>query len=80
MKLFPIAVRTYSGYKADEYPQSVLFGAEEIIVEEIVDRWYQSEEDSHFPEADYFRIKSNDGRQFLLKHVISEDQWFFCIA
>jgi hypothetical protein len=80
MKLIPVAVRTYSGYKADEYPQSLVLGDDEIIVDEIVDRWYQNEDSPDFPEADYFRVKSHDGRQYLVKHVIEDDQWFFCVT
>lgn len=80
MKLIPIIVKSYAGYKADEYPQSVVLGDDEILVEEIVDRWYQSEDSPDYPEADYFRIRGTDGRQYLIKHELEEDQWFFCLT
>jgi len=63
-----ITVRTYSGFKADERPASFSLGELTLRVAEIVDRWYD-------PDANYFRVRSDDGKEYLLRHDLDADAW-----
>lgn len=76
MKLTPIHVECYAGGKADETPRR--FGLQEQSVEiiEVLDRWYQVESKPEWPRADYFKVRSETGRDYLLKHDLESDEWF----
>ncbi len=78
--LIPVKVVCHSGYKADEYPKSFFYNNQEFEVTEISDRWYQTENTSEFPAADYFRVKTGAGEKYLLKHELKDDRWFFCFS
>lgn len=79
MKLIPVIVRTYSGYKADERPTSIVQENAEFIVEEVTDRWYQGDLNPEFPPADYFRVKTSDTMELIIKHDLRSDSWYLCI-
>ncbi len=79
MKPIPVTVRTYSGYKADEYPTSVLQDNKEIFIDEVTDRWYQGDLKSEFPPANYFRVRTSDNRELIIKHDLSDYSWYLCI-
>jgi hypothetical protein len=78
LRLLPITVESYSGFKADEYPKC--FYREDIRYEvlEVVDRWYQGNSDPEIPVSDYFKVAAGDGCEYILKHEILNDKWFLC--
>jgi hypothetical protein len=76
MGLVCINVESYSGYKADEYPTCFYLENEKFEIIEILDRWYQSDFDPEWPQADYFKVFTAQDRQFLLKHEIEKDIWY----
>ena len=78
MKLTRIKVECYSGYKADEYPRLFLWKNKEIEIDEVTDRWYQGEGTSGWPLANYFKVKTGGGEQFILKHELESDEWYLC--
>jgi hypothetical protein len=47
-----------------------------VEVEEVVDRWYQVENRSDWPRAEYFKVRDHGGRTYLLKHDQDADEWF----
>ena len=63
-----IEVDAYSGYKANERPLSFLYQQEKMVVEEVIDRWYGVE-------SDYFKVRANDGKVYLIKWHRILDVW-----
>ena len=76
MKLIPIEVECYAGAKADETPRRFTRQGQTIEVGEVLDRWYQVESQPEWPRADYFKVRGEDGRDYLLKHDLESDEWF----
>ena len=76
MKLVPIQVECYAGAKADETPRLFIWEARPIEVGEVLDRWYQVESQPEWPRADYFKVRSLDQTEYLLKHDLESDEWF----
>ncbi len=67
-KQMNLRVECYSGRKADERPVRFQLGDQVFVVEEIVDRWYG-------PEADFFKVRADDGNIYVLSHNATEDLW-----
>jgi hypothetical protein len=63
-----LRVKTYSGHKADERPISFSLGNRELSVVEVVDRYYD-------PDEDIFKVKADDGGVYLLGHDRQDDTW-----
>jgi hypothetical protein len=78
-KLFEIEVECYSGYKADEHPVSFSFNGFRFRIEEIIDRWHQAGSEPGAAAAEYFKVRTNDNKQCILKHEITPDRWFIWI-
>jgi len=78
LELIPIKVECHSGYKADEYPKSFNWNNKSFIIHEIADRWYQGDKNPEIPVSDYFKVKTDSGELFIIKHDIGMDQWFLC--
>lgn len=76
MTLTPIQVECYAGAKADETPRRFTWKGQTIGVAEVLDRWYQVESKPEWPRADYFKVRAEDGREYLLKHDLESDEWF----
>ncbi len=76
IKYRKIQVECRSGYKANEYPVAFVFEGTRQEVTEVVDRWYEGGLDPEKPVMDYFKVKLNDGRIFILKYSGHLDQWF----
>lgn len=62
-------VRCYSGYKADEYPIYLKNAGKWLRIIEILDRWYD-------PHNNYFKVKAETGKTYLLKWYLEEDTWW----
>jgi hypothetical protein len=63
-----VEVICYSGYQADESPRVLKFGETSIPITEIEDRWYS-------PGATFFRVVTEGGDRYLLRHVDAQDVW-----
>ena len=79
MELIPIEVRCHSGYKANEYPVSFTWYEKEFHIVEIIDRWFQTDRDPKVPAADYYKVKTDDGGQYILKNEKVSDHWYLVI-
>jgi hypothetical protein len=64
----PIYVDAYSGYKANERPRQFAVDEDLIQIAEIEDRWYD-------PDAEYFRVRSPEGKRYILRYDMKLDQW-----
>lgn len=76
MRLTSIHVQSYAGFKADETPRRFMLEERTVEVGEVLDRWYQVESKPEWPRADYFKVRAEDGREYLLKHDLELDEWF----
>ena len=76
MKLIPIQVECYAAARADETPRRFTWEEQAVEVGEVLDRWHQVESKPEWPRADYFKVRSADQREFLLKHDLESDEWF----
>jgi len=74
----PIQVECHSGYKADEYPKCFYLNDDRFEIQEITDRWYQGELNPEYPVSNYFKVETDCGKQFILKHDLESDQWYLC--
>jgi len=71
-----IQVECHSGYKANEYPVAFVLEGRQTKISEIVDRWYEGGLDPDKPVMDYFKVRLDDGRIFILEYAGHLDQWF----
>lgn len=78
-RLFSIEVECYAGQKADETPLNFVFHDMKFEIIEVSDRWYQGEYSSYFPPANYFKVKTKDGKKFIIKHQKNTDEWFLLV-
>ena len=78
IKLIPIKVECHSGYKADEYPKYFYWNNNRFEVQEIIDRWYQGDRNPKWPVANYFKVDTTSGQQYIIKHDLENDTWHLC--
>lgn len=63
-----VRVETYSGFKADERPLRLHLGDRALEVVAVEDRWYS-------PGETYFRVLTDDGDRYVLRHTEAQDVW-----
>ncbi|SEM59312.1 hypothetical protein SAMN04489760_1255 [Syntrophus gentianae] len=71
-----IQVKCRSGYKVNEYPLSFAFQGNQWEVAEILDRWYEGGREPERPVMDYYKVKTRQGRVFILIYAGHLDEWF----
>src|SRR5215831_18147150 len=64
----PIHVDSYSGYKANERPRQFVLDDEIYEIAAVLDQWYE-------PSAVYFKVKSTEGKTYLLRYDEQTDEW-----
>jgi len=74
-----IRVECYSGYRVNERPAAFTFRERRWDVREIVDRWYEGGIDATRPEISYFKVRTAEGRIFLLRYLSLFDSWSIMI-
>jgi hypothetical protein len=79
MDLIPIKVVCYSGYKADEYPIHFYWHNHRFVIKDILDRWYQCEYHPGGQTANYYKICTTGGEEYIIKHEHVSDSWFLII-
>ena len=75
MSYEPIEVECYSGYRANERPIALTFENRRWQIEEIIDRWYEGGLRPGQPAMDYFKVRTTEGRTFLLRYNSLFDAW-----
>ena len=63
-----VRVETYSGSKADERPLRLHLGDRILEIAAVEDRWYS-------PGETYFRVLTEDGDRYVLRHTEAQDVW-----
>ena len=61
-------VECYAGYRADQRPIRFTLRGRVFEITEVEDQWYS-------PEAIYFRVRTQDGDYFVLRHDEAQDVW-----
>jgi hypothetical protein len=74
-----IQVECYSGYKANERPVAFTYNRDRREIEAIVDHWYEGGLDTSRPVIDYFKVRTTDGRVYLLRYLSAFDTWKICV-
>jgi len=70
-----IQVECVAGYKAEERPVAFTFEGQRREIAEIIDRWYEGGLDATRPMVNYFKIRTTDDQEFLLRYVALFDAW-----
>jgi hypothetical protein len=75
MKYKQIQVECYSGYKANERPVAFTYQGHRLEISEILDRWHEGGIDASRPGIDYFKVKTSEGKVFMLRYLSLFDAW-----
>ena len=67
-RLKVIHVSCYSGYKTNETPRDFTLRGRTLNVEEIIDRWYGTNDE-------YFKVLANDNKMYLIRYNRNQDLW-----
>ncbi len=70
-----IDVSTHSGFKADERPVSFIWRGREYRIHEIIDRWYEGGIKPGDNSLSYFKVRADDGSDYLLRYNCLFDGW-----
>ena len=74
-----IHVECYSGYKVNERPVAFTFQDRHWEVAEIVDRWYEGSREAGLPALDYFKVRTREGKTFLLRYNALFNAWAIAV-
>ncbi len=77
--LVEIKVKCHSGYASNEYPLYFYWDNIRFEINDVLDRWYQADHNHDFPPANYFKVKTKDGKIYILKYEKVSDKWFLYI-
>ena len=70
-----VNVDCYSGHKLNEYPVAFVLYDRRWEITEIIDRWYEGGIDSSRPALYYYKVRSSEGKIFLLRYDPLFDKW-----
>ncbi|MCX5895005.1 MAG: cytoplasmic protein [Proteobacteria bacterium] len=80
MKFEIIDVSCYSGYKLNEKPLSFRLRGTEYRIIEVIDRWYEGNASSAMQCINYFRVRTEDGMEYIIRYNELFDKWTLLIA
>ena len=70
-----VSVECYSGFKVNERPRAFVFRGKRHTVRDVLDRWYEGGTDPGRPPADYFKVLTEKGEEFILCYHTLFDRW-----
>lgn len=76
MKVRPIKVLAYSGYRTQEKPRAFFIDNERIEVKEIIGSWREGSIDPKVYIKRYFKIKGSDGYEYTIYYDEGLKEWF----
>jgi hypothetical protein len=68
MPILEVQVECHAGYRSEETPRRLQFGARRIEVLEVLDRWLG-------PDHRYFKVRGDDGASYILRHDGDSSRW-----
>jgi hypothetical protein len=75
----PITVECYAGYKANETPRAFIYQGRRYDILEVVDRWCEGGIKPGTPRLDYYKVKADDDRQYIIRYNHLFDKWALVI-
>jgi hypothetical protein len=73
-----VRVECYSGHKVNERPLAFTYQGRRWEVADIIDRWYEGGLDASRPGVNYFKVRTTEGRAFILRYLSLFDAWSGC--
>jgi hypothetical protein len=73
-----IDVMTYSGYRGEETPRSVLIRNEKIEVVAILSMWIEEGIENKVRKR-FFKVKGSDGKTHKIYYDEKETAWFYAV-
>ena len=73
-----IQVECYAGHKGGETPRAFTYLGRRYEITEIVDRWYEAGRDPKAPQHDYFKVRTKEGENFLIRFTPRYQSWTLC--
>jgi hypothetical protein len=70
-----VKVECYSGHRVNERPVAFIFGDRRWEIVDVIDRWFEGRLRPGRPTLDYFKVKTSEGRVFLLRYNSLFDAW-----
>jgi hypothetical protein len=74
-----IEVESYSGYKLHESPRVFIYKNKKYIIQEVIDRWYEGGSKPDAPIINYFKVRADNGNQYLIRYDSYHDEWTMVI-
>ena len=71
-----IDVITYSGYRGEETPRSILIHNEKIEVVAILNMWIEEGSEDRARKR-FFKVKGTDGKTYKIYYDDEEMEWFY---
>jgi hypothetical protein len=75
MQLEEITVTCYAGCKHNERPVSITVRGRVITITEVIDRWYEGNADAAMPVLDYYKVRGDDGADYIIRDNHLFDKW-----
>ena len=63
-----IRVECYSGFRGEETPRRFFLGARQVVVLDVLDRWYGTD-------YRYFKVEGDDACLYILRHDEGAGAW-----
>jgi len=80
MQFEQIDVSSHSGFKANERPVSFIWRGHEHLVQEIIDRWYEGGMKAGDPVLNYFKVRADISREYLIRYNALFDAWAIALS
>lgn len=75
MSFVRVNVEAYSGYKANERPLAFELLGRRHEVAEVLDRWYEGGVSGRTRQLDYFKIRTSENIEFILRYNPLFEAW-----
>jgi len=79
MQFEDIEVTTHSGFKADERPTAFAWRGRTYRIEAVLDRWYEGGITAGAPALNYFKVRTDSGGPYVIRHSSLFDGWAILI-
>lgn len=76
MRFEEARVEAYAGYRGEESPRTVRHRGRSFRVAEVLDRWYEGGVDPEKLLVTYFRVRTTDGAELILKYEEETGRWY----
>ena len=70
-----IQVTCSEGHPLDEQPESFFYQGRQHLVAGIFDRWYEGGQRPTRPAMYYYKVRTTDGEEFILRYNTLFDAW-----